>query len=133
MVDRRTLTNSLSARKRRGFRAGPGAGGRGPGAGGRGPGARGRGPGAGGQGPGGPPLALAVPLEWNRRLTGVLALYRAQAPRFTEEDLAVLLALAPKLAACVENATVFGRAQAAGARALFERLDAEVARIRRSH
>jgi GAF domain-containing protein len=81
----------------------------------------------------GVPLALAVPLEWNRRLAGVLTLYRAQPPRFAEEDVAVLLALAPKLAACVENAIGFGRAQATGTRALFERLDAEVARIRRSH
>jgi transcriptional regulator with GAF, ATPase, and Fis domain len=78
-------------------------------------------------------LALAVPLEWKGRLVGVLSLYRADSRPFAEDDLATLRELAGKLAACIENARAFRRADAANTRALFERLDAEVARIRRSH
>lgn len=78
-------------------------------------------------------LAMAVPLEWKGRLVGVLSLYRAESRPFAEDDLAALRRLAPKLAACIENARAFRRAEAANTRALFERLDAEVARIRRSH
>ena len=78
-------------------------------------------------------LAMAVPLEWKGRLAGVLSLYRAEAREFAEGDLAALRGLASKLAACIENARAFRRAEAANSRALFERLDAEVARIRRSH
>jgi GGDEF domain-containing protein len=76
---------------------------------------------------------MAVPLEWNGRLAGVLSLYRTESREFTADDLAALRGLAPKLAACIENARAFRRAEAANTRALFERLDAEVSRIRRSH
>jgi hypothetical protein len=78
-------------------------------------------------------LAMAVPLEFKARLVGVLSLYRAESRPFAEDHLAALLELAPKLAACIENARAFRRAEAVNTRALFERLDAEVARIRRSH
>ncbi|MCX6627050.1 MAG: GAF domain-containing protein [Candidatus Solibacter sp.] len=78
-------------------------------------------------------VAMAVPLEWKERLVGVLSLYRVESREFAEDEFAALRALAPKLAACIENARAFRRAAAANTRALFERLDAEVARVRRSH
>lgn len=78
-------------------------------------------------------LAIAVPLKWKERWSGVLALYRTEAREFTDDNLAALCALAPYLAACVGNALTFRRAVAANSRALFERLDGEVARVRRSH
>ena len=78
-------------------------------------------------------VAMAVPLEWNGRLVGVVSLYRAERLEFAEDEFAALRGLAWKLAACIENARAFRRAEAANSRALFERLDAEVARIRRSH
>src|ERR1035438_1442758 len=79
-------------------------------------------------------LVLATfPLEWKGRLAGVLSLYRVGSLQFAEDDLAAIRGLAPKLAACIENGRAFRRAEATNTRALFERLDAEVARIRRSH
>jgi hypothetical protein len=77
-------------------------------------------------------MALAVGIELHGRVTAVLALYRAEAYPFGAEDLQLLAALAPKLAASLDNARRFSRAERAGARALFERLDAEVARTRRT-
>jgi hypothetical protein len=74
-----------------------------------------------------------VPLEHAGRRAGVLALYRVDPRPFAAEDLATLQALSPKLAACIENARAFRRADGANARALFERLDCDLARIRRSH
>jgi len=65
------------------------------------------------------------------RVTAVLALYRIAPDPFTAEDLQLVGALAPKLAAALDNARRFCRAERACTRALFERLDAEVARTRR--
>jgi hypothetical protein len=80
---------------------------------------------------GGLAMALAVGIEWRGQITAVLAIYRAEPCPFAVEDLQLLEALAPKLAVSMDNARRFGRAQRACARALFERLDAEVARSRR--
>ena len=74
------------------------------------------------------PIALPVRLE-----VPPISLYRTALPQFTPEDHTILSALAPKLAACIDNCLRFRRAADANRRALFERLDAEVARIRRSH
>lgn len=86
--------------------------------------------------PAGPAMAMAVPLEWKGRLIGVVSLYRAfhgaEPGEFALEDLAMLLAVAPKLAAAIDNALRFRRLEAANTRVLFERLDAELARTRRS-
>jgi hypothetical protein len=76
-------------------------------------------------------VVLAVAIELQERVTAVLALYRAGPDAFADEDPSLLAAMAPKLAASMDNARRFGRAQRACARALFERLDAEVARTRR--
>jgi GGDEF domain-containing protein len=75
------------------------------------------------------PVRVTVPLASN----GVLSLYRTSPTLFTPEDRAALDAVASKLAACIGNCLKFALAAAANRRVLFERLDAEVARIRRSH
>jgi hypothetical protein len=85
--------------------------------------------------------ALAVPLEYGGRVTGLLAVYRDAGRPFSPDDADVLLMLAPKLAAAVENARAHGRLQelagidpATGrhtARALFQYLDAELSRAGR--
>ena len=80
---------------------------------------------------GGLAMLLAVAIELQGRVTAVLALYRTEAYPFGAEDLHLLAALAPKLAASMDNARRFCRADRACDRALFERLDAEVARTRR--
>jgi hypothetical protein len=79
------------------------------------------------------PVALVVPLRGDTGRIGMVSLHRSAGDGFGVEDRAVLDALAPKLAACIVNAVRFRHAAAANQRALFERLDAEVARIRRSH
>jgi len=84
------------------------------------------------EGPAGPAMAIAVPLEWAGRLIGVVSLYRPARREFAVEDLATLVAVAPKLAVAIDNALLFRRLEAARTRALFERLDAELARTRRS-
>jgi GGDEF domain-containing protein len=78
------------------------------------------------------PVAMRVRLQWKGRSVGVLSLYRTGMREFAEGDLTLVHALAPKLAACIQNARRFHRVEAANRRALFERLDAEIARIRRS-
>ena len=85
-----------------------------------------------GEGLGFDELALAVPLQWKARAVGVLRLYRTSAPPFRSEDFKTVAAVAEKLAAAIDNAQRFRRAEQACARALFERLDAEVARTRRA-
>ena len=77
-------------------------------------------------------MALGVGIELHGRITGVLTLYRIEPLPFAAVDLRLLEALSPKLAASIDNAQRFGRAERACARALFERLDAEVARARRT-
>jgi hypothetical protein len=79
------------------------------------------------------PLTLGTPLGCGNKRIGVLVLRRAASSGFSDQDLALLHALVPKFTACISNALRFRRASAANQRALFERLDAEVARIRRSH
>lgn len=82
--------------------------------------------------PEGAAVAIAVPLEWKGRLIGIVSICRAGPREFAWEDCATLLAVAPKLAAAIDNALWFRRLEAANTRALFERLDAELARTRRS-
>ena len=74
--------------------------------------------------------------------TAILALHRHNEIAFEPADAGYLHAIAPKLAACIDNAVTYRRArQIAGAdpatglantRSLFERLDAELARARRA-
>ena len=77
-------------------------------------------------------LGLAVPIRWKERVIAVLSLRRSASPAFLSADLEIVTAIAPKLAAAIDNAQRFTRAEQACARALFERLDAEVARTRRA-
>ena len=80
--------------------------------------------------------ALAVALPGQGRIAGLLAAFRsggADGPAFGECDRAVLESIAPKLGACIEHSLRVRRAEAASSRALFERLDGEVARTKRSH
>lgn len=74
---------------------------------------------------------LALPITLPGGGIAVLALFRGAQTPFVPEDVAALTALAPKLAASMHNARRFARVQGACARALFERLDAEIARARR--
>jgi diguanylate cyclase (GGDEF)-like protein len=86
-------------------------------------------------------VATSIPLERGADLVAVLTLCRAVDDRFSDHDLAVLLELAPKLAAASSNAVAFQEAARlarldpltgeSSSRALFERLDAEIARLRR--
>jgi len=95
-------------------------------------------------GPGsGPPRSVAsVPLEHGGELAAVLALYHGQAGAFHEDDLEILLHIRPKLAAAVAHAlrcesleklaTEDAATRLPNERALFLRLDAELARCRRT-
>ena len=86
--------------------------------------------------------ALAVPLESGGEVIAVLTLYRAAPDAFGSEDLRILLAIRGKLASAVEHA--FHEEQAdqlavvdtltglPNRRALFHRLDAELALCRRN-
>ena len=86
---------------------------------------------------------LAIPLESAGEVIAVLALYRAAPDGFGSEDLRILLALRGKLAMAVERALHEERIDRLAAvdtltglpnrRALFQRLDAELARCRRNH
>ncbi len=86
--------------------------------------------------------ALAVPLEGLGGLLGVLALYQAEKDAFTRDHLRILLAISSKVALSIENALRFRQAEDSAtvdyltslpnARALFQHLDAELARSRRS-
>lgn len=85
---------------------------------------------------------LAIPLENGGELVGVLALYHAAPGAFSKDDLRVLLAIRAKLSVAVANALAHERAEQLSvvdpltclpnARALFLRLDAELARCRRN-
>jgi diguanylate cyclase (GGDEF)-like protein len=85
---------------------------------------------------------LAIPLESGGEPIAVLALYHAAPDAFGSEDLRILLAIRGKLALAVEHALQQERADQLAAvdtltglpnrRALFQRLDAELARCRRS-
>src|SRR5450759_54255 len=86
---------------------------------------------------------LAIPLESGGEVIAVLALYHAAPHAFGSEDLRILLAISGKLSLAVEHALHEERADQLAAvdnltglpnrRALFQRLDAELARCRRSH
>jgi diguanylate cyclase (GGDEF)-like protein len=84
-----------------------------------------------------------APLEHGAELAGVLALYHRETSAFTDDDLGVLLHIRGKLAAAVHNALKYESVQRLSTedvatslpneRALFLRLDAELARCRRHH
>jgi diguanylate cyclase (GGDEF)-like protein len=86
---------------------------------------------------------LAIPLESGGEVIAVLALYHTAPDAFGSEDVRILLALRGKLAVAAEHALHQERADQLAAvdaltglpnrRALFQRLDAELARCRRSH
>lgn len=92
-------------------------------------------------------VATSIPLERpvgrGCDLVGVLTLCRNSSELFLDREVAVLLELAPKLAAVFANASAFQKAARlarinprtgeSSTRALFERLDAEIARQRRGH
>jgi diguanylate cyclase (GGDEF)-like protein/putative nucleotidyltransferase with HDIG domain len=84
--------------------------------------------------------ALGIPLETAESIIGVLSLYRDERDAFTNEDLGVLEAAAPRLALAIETTLAERRdgdsdldtaTNLPGARALMEHLAAEVARARR--
>jgi diguanylate cyclase (GGDEF)-like protein len=87
--------------------------------------------------------ALAVPLEFSGEAIAVLTLYHEVQDAFGSEDLRILLAIRDKLALAVKQALEQERADRLAVvdtltglpnrRALFQRLDADLARCRRSH
>lgn len=86
---------------------------------------------------------LSVPLEHDGEPAGVLALYRKESGEFGEDDRELLERFRRKCGAAVANAVRYQRIERLAAvdpdtllpngRALFPRLDAELARARRSH
>ena len=85
--------------------------------------------------------ALAVPLETDTRVVGVLALYAATRDSFTADHLRVLLAISSKLSHSIENALKYQLAETSAttdfltglpnARSLFVQMDTELNRCRR--
>jgi diguanylate cyclase (GGDEF)-like protein len=91
-----------------------------------------------------PLRSMAVaPLEHGGELAGVLALYHSESSAFRDDDLGVLLHIRKKLAAAVHNALKYESMERLSTedvatslpneRALFLKLDAELARCRRNH
>ena len=86
--------------------------------------------------------ALAVPLVGVNGTIGVITLYRTEADSFSRDHLRILQAVAGKLAFTVENARKYEQAETSAsidyltglpnARAIFQRVDAELARSSRS-
>ena len=86
--------------------------------------------------------ALAVPLLGVGGTAGVITLYREEAESFSRDHLRILQAIAGKLAFTVENARKYKQAETSAsidfltglpnARAIFQRVDAELARSRRN-
>jgi diguanylate cyclase (GGDEF)-like protein/putative nucleotidyltransferase with HDIG domain len=86
--------------------------------------------------------ALAVPLEGEDEVVGVLTLYHADREAFSRDQLRVLLAISSKLSVSVENALRYKKAEDSAttdflttlpnARSLFLHLEAELARCSRS-
>jgi len=84
---------------------------------------------------------LAVPLMGNVTVAGVLSVYRKETQAFSADDLRIGIAVASKLGLCLENAARFQQLEASAtvdfttglpnSRALFEKLDSELARCRR--
>ena len=95
-----------------------------------------------GAGPGRLCSALAVPLELDGSPIAVLSLYHAASAAYSGQDLRILLAIRERLALAVKHAFHEERAEQLAAmdpltglpnrRALFHRLDAELARCRRN-
>lgn len=85
--------------------------------------------------------ALAVPLEGDSGVIGVIALYGLESAPFSNEHLRILLGLSSRLGLVVENAIKYRTAQQSAtndyltglpnARALFETVDRELARSQR--
>ncbi len=86
--------------------------------------------------------ALAVPLQTDKRVVGVLALYASARDSFTSDHLRVLLAISAKLSHSIENAMKYELAETSAttdfltslpnARSLFIQMDSELNRCRRS-
>lgn len=86
--------------------------------------------------------ALAVPLQTDQRVVGVLALYASARDSFTADHLRVLLAISAKLSHSIENAMKYELAETSAttdfltslpnARSLFIQMDSELNRCRRS-
>ena len=86
--------------------------------------------------------ALSVPLAGTNGPVSVLSLYHSERDAFTQDNLRILLAIAPKIALAIENAVKYQQAESSAAtdymtglpnaRSLFLHLDNEVARCRRS-
>jgi diguanylate cyclase (GGDEF)-like protein len=86
--------------------------------------------------------ALSVPLEGLTGAVSVMTLYHAERDAFTQDNLRILLAIAPKIALAIENALKYQQAETSAAtdymtglpnaRSLFLHLDSEVSRCRRS-
>jgi diguanylate cyclase (GGDEF)-like protein/putative nucleotidyltransferase with HDIG domain len=87
--------------------------------------------------------ALAAPLEGANGIVGVLTLYQAERDAFSREHLRIVQVVASKLALVVENSLRYLRAESkatqdaltglANTRALFARMDEELARARRQN
>ena len=87
--------------------------------------------------------ALAVPLEGQSGVTGVLTLYHRSADAFNNEHLRILQAVSQKAGLCVENALRYRRAESSAitdyltglpnARSLFIELQRELARASRDN
>jgi len=84
---------------------------------------------------------LAAPLEGLNGAVGILTLYRAGKDAFSRDNLRILLAISAKVSLSIENALKFRQAEDSAttdyltnlpnSRALFTRLEAELARCRR--
>ena len=87
--------------------------------------------------------AVSVPLVGLNATVGVLTLYRMEKDAFSSDHLRVLLAIASKVSLAIENALKYRQAETTAttdyvtdlpnARSLFLRLDAELARSKRTH
>jgi diguanylate cyclase (GGDEF)-like protein/putative nucleotidyltransferase with HDIG domain len=85
--------------------------------------------------------AVAVPLEAEGGITGVLTLYHLDKDAFTKDHLRVLLGISPKIGMSIENALRFRQVESSAtidfltelpnARSLFLQLDSELARSKR--
>jgi diguanylate cyclase (GGDEF)-like protein len=86
--------------------------------------------------------ALSVPLEGLSGSVSVMTLYHSERDAFTQDNLRILLAIAPKIALAIENALKYQQAESSAAtdymtglpnaRSLFLHLDSELSRCRRS-
>lgn len=87
--------------------------------------------------------ALSVPLEASSQVVGVISLYKSQKDAFSNDHLRIVLSIASKIAASIENALKYQQATNLGridyltglpnARALFLQLDRELARCKREN